>query len=193
MSITLGVVMDPIESITPYKDTTLAMMLAAQARGWTVHSIDQKDMFLDQGRAFSRRRKVRVYDDNQHWFDAEEPVDAPMSEHDIVLMRKDPPFDMGFIYNCVAPIRVWTRIFFPIKVRMTCYGLRHIGRAIRCAERHILFGGMNIIAVKSVVLDEVTKQVLCVWIYKEFICVKAVPFMRCVRSVHAVAIEVSRL
>lgn len=99
MSITLGVVMDPIESITPYKDTTLAMMLAAQARGWTVHSIDQKDMYLDQGRAFSRRRKVRVYDDNQHWFDAEDPVDAPLSEHDIILMRKDPPFDMDFIYT----------------------------------------------------------------------------------------------
>ncbi|ASJ71330.1 glutathione synthase [Granulosicoccus antarcticus] len=99
MSLTLGVVMDPIESITPYKDTTLAMMLAAQARGWTVHSIDQKDMYLDQGRAFSRRRKVTVYDDNQHWFDAEDPVDAPMSEHDIILMRKDPPFDMDFIYT----------------------------------------------------------------------------------------------
>ena len=99
MSITLGVVMDPIESITPYKDTTLAMMLAAQARGWNVHSIDQKDMYLDQGRAFARRRQVQVYDDNQHWFDAEEPRDAPLSEHDVILMRKDPPFDMDFIYT----------------------------------------------------------------------------------------------
>lgn len=91
--------MDPIETITPYKDTTLAMMLAAQARGWTVHCIDQKDMYLDQGRAFARRRKVKVYDDNSHWFDAEEPADAPLSEHDIILMRKDPPFDMDFIYT----------------------------------------------------------------------------------------------
>lgn len=99
MSITLGIVMDPIESITPYKDTTLAMMLAASARGWTIHSIDQKDLYLVQGRAFSRRRKVQVYDDNNHWFDAEGPVDAPLSEHDIILMRKDPPFDMDFIYT----------------------------------------------------------------------------------------------
>ena len=91
--------MDPIESITPYKDTTLAMMLAAQARGWTVHVIDQKDLYLDQGRAFSSRRKVKVYDDNDHWFDAEEPVEAPLAEHDIILMRKDPPFDMDFIYT----------------------------------------------------------------------------------------------
>ena len=99
MSITIGIVMDPIESITPYKDTTLAMMLAAQARGWTVHSIDQKDIYLDQGRAYSRRRKVHVYDNNDHWFDAEAPVDAPLAEHDIILMRKDPPFDMDFIYT----------------------------------------------------------------------------------------------
>ncbi|MFT5895741.1 MAG: glutathione synthase [bacterium] len=99
MSITIGIVMDPIESITPYKDTTLAMMLAAQARGWTVHSIDQKDIYLDQGRAYSRRRKVHVYDDNNHWFDAEAPQEAPLSEHDIILMRKDPPFDMDFIYT----------------------------------------------------------------------------------------------
>ncbi|MFK8075016.1 MAG: glutathione synthase [Granulosicoccus sp.] len=99
MSITIGIVMDPIETITPYKDTTLAMMLAAQARGWTVHCIDQKDMYLDQGRAFASRRKVKVFDDNAHWFEAEAHKDAPLSEHDIILMRKDPPFDMDFIYT----------------------------------------------------------------------------------------------
>ncbi len=91
--------MDPIESIAPYKDTTLAMMLAASARGWTVHSIEQKDMYLDQGRAFSRRREVHVFDNNEHWFEADEPVDAPLAEHDIILMRKDPPFDMDYIYT----------------------------------------------------------------------------------------------
>ena len=91
--------MDPIESITPYKDTTLAMMLAAQARGWTINCMEQKDLFLDQGRAFARRRTVRVFDDNDHWFDAEEYQDAPLAENDIILMRKDPPFDMDYIYT----------------------------------------------------------------------------------------------
>ena len=99
MSCTIGFVMDPIEAISAYKDTTLAMMLAAQARGWTVHIIDQKDMYLEQGRVHSRRRKVQLYDDNTHWFDAEPAMDAPLSEHDIILMRKDPPFDMDFIYT----------------------------------------------------------------------------------------------
>ncbi|MFK7853718.1 MAG: glutathione synthase [Granulosicoccus sp.] len=99
MSITLGIVMDPIEQIVPYKDTTLAMMLAASARGWTLHYIQQKDIYLDQGRAFASRRKVQVFDDNDHWFDAEDAVDAPLAEHDIILMRKDPPFDMDYIYT----------------------------------------------------------------------------------------------
>jgi len=99
MSLTIGIVMDPIESITPYKDTTLAMMLAAQARGWSIHCIEQHDIYLVQGRAHARRRRVTVFDDNEHWFDAEAAVDAPMAEHDIVLMRKDPPFDMDYIYT----------------------------------------------------------------------------------------------
>lgn len=99
MSRILGVVMDPIESITPYKDTTLAMMLAAQARGWTVHCIEQSDLYLADGKTHARRRVVRVFDDNSHWFEAEDPVDAPLVEHDFILMRKDPPFDMDYIYT----------------------------------------------------------------------------------------------
>ena len=99
MSITVGIVMDPIESITPYKDTTLAMMLAAQARGWTINCMEQHNLFLDQGRAFASQRTVRVFDDNHHWFEASESQDAPLAENDIILMRKDPPFDMDYIYT----------------------------------------------------------------------------------------------
>jgi len=99
MAMTLGVVMDPIESVAPYKDTTFAMLLAAQARGWTLHEIAQEDLFLSAGRVHAKRRRVRVFDDDAHWFEAEEPVEAPLAEHDIVLMRKDPPFDMHYIYT----------------------------------------------------------------------------------------------
>jgi len=99
MSVSLGIVMDPIESIVPYKDTTLAMMLAAQHRGWTVHIIMQEDIFLHMGQVHAARRKVQVYDDNDHWFDAEPLHDAPLSSHDIILMRKDPPFNMNYIYT----------------------------------------------------------------------------------------------
>ena len=99
MSITVGIVMDPIEGITPYKDTTLAMMLAASARGWTINCMEQKDLFIDKGMACARQRKVQVFDNNDHWFDADEAVDAPLVENDIILMRKDPPFDMDFVYT----------------------------------------------------------------------------------------------
>ena len=99
MTLTLGVVMDPIESLTPYKDTTLAMLLAAEARGWTLHVIEQRDLFLQAGRVHARRRRVRVFDDDAHWFEAEAPEEAPLAEHDIVLMRKDPPFDMDYVYT----------------------------------------------------------------------------------------------
>jgi len=99
MSLSIGIVMDPIESIVPYKDTTLAMMLAAQQRGWQVYVILQEDIFLHAGKVHAARRKVRVYDDNEHWFDAEPLADAPLTEHDIILMRKDPPFNMDFIYT----------------------------------------------------------------------------------------------
>lgn len=99
MSITVGIVMDPIEGITPYKDTTLAMMLAASARGWKINCIEQQDLFLNQGQAFAKRRTVKVFDDNDHWFEAEDHQDAPLSENDVILMRKDPPFDMDYIYT----------------------------------------------------------------------------------------------
>ncbi len=99
MTLSLGIVMDPIESIAPYKDTTLAMMLAAQQRGWSLHIIMQEDIYLHVGRVHASMRKVTVYDDNDHWFDAQDEVDAPLSELDIILMRKDPPFNMDYIYT----------------------------------------------------------------------------------------------
>lgn len=99
MTLKIGIVMDPIASIAPYKDTTLAMMLAAQTRGWQVFYIEQNWLYLEQGEAFSRRQAVKLYDNNEHWYDAEEPEDAPLSDLDIILMRKDPPFNMDYIYT----------------------------------------------------------------------------------------------
>jgi glutathione synthase len=74
-------------------------MLAAQARGWTVHCMEQSDLYLTDGKTHAHRRVVRVFDDNTRWFEAEDPIDAPLAEHDIILMRKDPPFDMDYIYT----------------------------------------------------------------------------------------------
>jgi glutathione synthase len=93
------VVMDPIASIKPAKDTTLAMMLAAQQRGWTLWYAEQSDLWLRDGVAMARVRDVKVTDDLQSWFEFGNPQTIKLGEADAILMRKDPPFDMEFIYT----------------------------------------------------------------------------------------------
>ena len=89
--------MDPLESIKPYKDTTLALMLAAQSRGWTLLYMELGDLWLRDGAAYGRARPVKVFDDPQHWFDLNEPQILPLGDLDAILMRKDPPFDLEYI------------------------------------------------------------------------------------------------
>lgn len=98
MSIKIGVVMDPIELITVKKDTTLAMMLAAQKRGWDISYLQQADLYLDQGAARAVVQSITVFDDPKHWFDLGEKRDCALSEFDVLLMRKDPPFDTNYVY-----------------------------------------------------------------------------------------------
>ena len=94
----LGIVMDPVGSIKPYKDTTLALMLAAQKRGWTLHYMEQSDLFLRDGVAFGRTRQLAVHDDKKHWFDWHgDAQTTALGGLDAILMRKDPPFDMDYI------------------------------------------------------------------------------------------------
>lgn len=94
----LGIVMDPIGSIKPQKDTTLALMLAAQNHGWTLHYFEQNDLWLRDGIAWGRGCQVRVHDDKLRWFDFDrEPVAMKLGELDAMLMRKDPPFDLEYV------------------------------------------------------------------------------------------------
>jgi len=94
----IGFVMDPLASITPKKDSTLAMMLAAQALGWECLEIHVPDLALADGRVTARMRAVTVYDHDHHWHDVTDVAEAPLTDLDAVLMRKDPPFDMDYIY-----------------------------------------------------------------------------------------------
>ena len=93
------VVMDPIGSIKPAKDTTLAMMLAAQQRGWEILYAEQSDLWLRDGVAWGRVRPIRVVDDLIAWFELGEAHTMQLGELDVILMRKDPPFDMEYIYT----------------------------------------------------------------------------------------------
>lgn len=95
----IGFIMDPISSINIKKDSTFAMMLEAQRRGHPLFHILQGDLFADHGVAYARMNPVVVRDDPGGWFELGEAVTKPLHEVQVLLMRKDPPFDMEYIYS----------------------------------------------------------------------------------------------
>ena len=95
----LGVVMDPIETIKPKKDSTLAMMLAAQKAGWSLVYFRQQDLMVRDGAPLGAGRHVEVRDDPDEWFTLGGSWNAGLETLDVLLMRKDPPFDMEYIYT----------------------------------------------------------------------------------------------
>lgn len=99
MPIELGVVMDPIGSIKIKKDSTFAMLLAAQRRGWPLWYMEVGDLSLRDGRTRARMRALEVTDDPGDWFRFGEEVRRPLDSLPVVLMRKDPPFDMEYIFT----------------------------------------------------------------------------------------------
>ncbi|MGH8398092.1 MAG: glutathione synthase [Gammaproteobacteria bacterium] len=98
-AIKIGVVMDPIGAIKPAKDTTLAMLLAAQARGWSLYYLEQPDLYLLDGEARGHTRRLTVSDQAEGWFHWGEEQDLALATLDVILMRKDPPFDMEYVYT----------------------------------------------------------------------------------------------
>jgi len=94
----VAVVMDPIESIKVYKDSSFAMLLEAQRRGWAVWYLQPGDLFVRDGVAFGVAASLQVRDDPNGWFELAEQQTLPLGEFDAILMRKDPPFDMEFVY-----------------------------------------------------------------------------------------------
>jgi len=90
--------MDPIGAINYHKDSTLAMLLAAQARGWQLFYMEMNDLAMRDGVAQASMRPLTVFADAGHWYELGEPQQAPLHHLDTILMRKDPPFDMEYIY-----------------------------------------------------------------------------------------------
>jgi glutathione synthase len=95
----LGVVMDPIGAINYAKDSTLAMLLAAERRGFALSYLELGDLRLRDGVAFGRTRPLTVRADPASWFTLGEPAIEPLGGLDCILMRKDPPFDTEYIYS----------------------------------------------------------------------------------------------
>lgn len=90
--------MDPIQSINIKKDSTFEMLWQAQQRGWQIQYFEMNDLFIKQGIAYGHGKSLKVAQDKSNWFDLGEPNTAPLDNCDVILMRKDPPFDMEYVY-----------------------------------------------------------------------------------------------
>lgn len=97
-AIKLGIVMDPIADINIKKDSSFAMLLEAQRRGYEIHYMEMADLYLLQGQARARTRLLSVEPNPERWYHFGSEKDLALSELNVILMRKDPPFDTEYIY-----------------------------------------------------------------------------------------------
>ncbi len=95
----IGIVMDPIGSIVPKKDSSFAMLLEAKRRRAEIHYFEQRDLNMLAGKAYGRSRRLDVVDDHDAWFELGEAQEIELGRLDAILMRKDPPFDMEYVYT----------------------------------------------------------------------------------------------
>ena len=98
MAIKFGMVMDPIGQINIKKDTSFAMLLEAQSRGWELHYMELNDLFLCNGQAFAKTRLLQVERNDQQWHRFLGEQEIHLADLDVILMRKDPPFNQEYIY-----------------------------------------------------------------------------------------------
>ncbi len=95
----LGVIMDPIEGINTKKDSTFAMLLAAQQREWDIFYMELSDLYLKEDNVYAHMRHLTVADNDKDWFTFHGKERRPLADLDTILMRKDPPFNMEYIYT----------------------------------------------------------------------------------------------
>lgn len=99
MTVKLGVIMDPIEGIKVSKDSTFAMLLEAQKRSYEIHYLQASDLFLKDDKISAQCTHISVQDTPENWFKKHSSAQIDMTNLDVVLMRKDPPFNMEYIYT----------------------------------------------------------------------------------------------
>ncbi|PTQ91015.1 glutathione synthase [Agitococcus lubricus] len=99
MPLKLLIVMDDIRHINIHKDSSIAMLWAAAKRGFELYYAEQQDVFIRDGRAFGHLKPLTVFENTSRWFEWGQTVCMALSDMNVILMRKDPPFDMRFIYT----------------------------------------------------------------------------------------------
>ena len=95
----IAILMDPIGKINIKKDSSFAMLVEAKKRKHQLYYLEQADLILKDGSVHASVRKLDVFEDPEKWYELEEPEIVPLSSMDSLLMRKDPPFDMEFVYT----------------------------------------------------------------------------------------------
>ncbi|HBC57799.1 MAG TPA: glutathione synthase [Gammaproteobacteria bacterium] len=98
MSKRLGILMDPIEHISYKKDSTLAMLWEASKRGWSIDYFEMSDLYVENGIPKASARKLEVFQNPEAWFNLSATALIELADLDVILMRKDPPFDAEYIY-----------------------------------------------------------------------------------------------
>lgn len=99
----LAILMDQVNKLKPYKDSTVAMIKSSQQLGWECFYFTQHDLFCQEGHAYAKVHTIRVKDvTKSDWVETTLVGDRPLTDFDIVLMRKDPPFDIEYIYATYA-------------------------------------------------------------------------------------------
>ncbi|WP_428242651.1 glutathione synthase [Gynuella sp.] len=99
MTVAVGIVMDPIHTISYKKDSSLAMLWAAQEKGWQLYYMEQSDLCIDEGLPMANMAELNVSHDPDNFYTLGDKQKRPISDLDVVLMRKDPPFDPEYIYS----------------------------------------------------------------------------------------------
>jgi glutathione synthase len=97
MNASIGIIMDPIEGIKIAKDSSFAMMLAARRRGWTIHYMQQHELFSDGETSRARSAIIVPVDDTELWYEVLSQQEIQLSSLDVIMMRKDPPYDIEYI------------------------------------------------------------------------------------------------
>jgi glutathione synthase len=95
----IAFIVDPLDEFKIYKDSTYAMMREAAARKHELHVLQQEDLVWHTGVVTGHAQRLHLTGDKQAWYRADAPHATPLKDFDAVLMRKDPPFDMEYVYS----------------------------------------------------------------------------------------------
>jgi glutathione synthase len=98
-SMKIAFLADPLSGFKIYKDSTFAMMREAARRGHAIYAFEQRDMALEQGVVSAEVRRIHLTGEQDPWYRADEAVETPLGEFDAIIERKDPPFDMEYVYG----------------------------------------------------------------------------------------------